>query len=777
MVLASALLLLPIESGPFVGTVEARDTTYSIDIPAGPLNVSLARFSEITGLSVGFAGDLPRVPTKRLKGALTPDAALRKLLLGTGLRAVHAGPALYRIEKAEVRRSASPGLRSMQDESDLSTREIVVTAQKRTENLATVPLSVSVILMDDFEAGPRAPTSRDISFGTEGLAMTNLGPGQNRQFIRGVADSPFNGQSQSTVSVQVDEARVTFNAPDPDLRLVDVDRVEILKGPQGPLYGSGALGGIYHIVTRRPELDDLSASLRLSTQGVEHGDVGTGAEGVLNIPLMEDRLALRAAAYRFLDAGWINDIDSKKNSNSAETVGLRLDARWRPIENWTVDAGLVLQDINSRDSQYVASHDTLKRTNRLPEPTDNDFKLYRATVQGDLADLQFLSATSYVDHGLDYVLDASAAAADFGLSGTVRFEDQRAYSVFNQEFRLSSTGVNRWLLGVSYLRATTHDNATMAGETGEALTVETLNRVVSEYAVFGEGTVRLFSRLDATVGARLFNSMAEDETLESSGQHAFKRGETILSPSFSLSLPFDGQGLIYLRYARAMRPGGLAPAGETTSGRFDSDALGTVDFGIRRSSPNGRLSFSASAYYTVWNEIQSDYLLANGLVSTRNAGRGRIVGMEASVDWRLGDGFNIAAGGSIQNARLTHAADGLELKDRRLPIAPDLSGRVVMTRSFTLGGWNGLVSAQANYIGGARLAFDDDLDREMGKYTIVSANSDISHGPWTLGVRMDNLFDVKGDSFAFGNPFSIRTGPQYTPLRPRTLTLSVARRW
>jgi iron complex outermembrane receptor protein len=279
------------------------------------------------------------------------------------------------------------------------------------------------------------------------------------------------------------------------------------------------------------------------------------------------------------------------------------------------------------------------------------------------------------------------------------------------------------------------------------------------------------------LGARLFHSTAEDETTEQSGQRALKRGKTILSPSVALSLPLEGRGLAYLRYARAMRPGGLAPGGETSSGRFDADELSTIDLGIRRSSLDGRVSLAASAFRTLWNDIQSDYLLANGLVSTRNAGKGKIMGFEASVDWTLGAGFGISAGGSVQRAHLTQAEDGIELDDRRLPIAPDITGRLAVTKALAIGEWRGLASAQANYIGSARLTFDDDLDRQMGKYAVVAANSEMARDDWTLGIRIDNLFDVKGDSFAFGNPFSIRSGPQYTPLRPRTLTLSVARNW
>src|SRR5690606_14816127 len=103
-----------------------------------------------------------------------------------------------------------------------------------------------------------------------------LGPGRNRLFLRGVADSPFSGESQSTVAVVLDEARVTYSAPDPDIRLVDVERVEVLKGPQGSYYGTGTLGGIYHIVTRRAQVDKTSLALSANVESVAHGGTGRG---------------------------------------------------------------------------------------------------------------------------------------------------------------------------------------------------------------------------------------------------------------------------------------------------------------------------------------------------------------------------------------------------------------------------------------------------------------------------------------------------------------------
>jgi iron complex outermembrane receptor protein len=748
-----------------------------MDIPAGSLNASLSAFSRITGLSIGLPGTMPRATAQRVFGTMSADAALRRLLRGTGLRAVRMSASVYRIEKAPPVRQQPPDEMPLlpRDAIGIPAADIIVTAQKRPQFLANVPLSISVLSPDDLPRGVASPESRNIVSVTEGLAMTNLGPGRNRQFIRGVADSPFNGLSQSTVAVQIDEARVTYDAPDPDLRLFDVDRIEILKGPQGPLYGSGALGGIYHIVTRKPDLDNASAMIRLTSELVQHGGLGGGGDAVVNAPLVEGRLAVRAVGYRSYGAGWIDNVNRKNDTNSSRTLGGRLAIRWRPADDWTIDVGGTLQDLNVRDSQYVlASDDTLERDNAIPEPNDNDFRMASATVRGQLGNMRLLYAASFVDHDVDYVLEATASAPYFGLSGPVAYRNKREYRLFSQEVRLSG---DRWLAGLSYMHAKTRDEGAVWQASGSPQLVSVEDRSATEYAAFGEASFRLFSLIDGTIGARLYHSVTSDED-EQDGRRQFRLHKTILSPSMSLSLPLSDRGLIYLRYARALRPGGLASSGPAGESSFESDELGTVDLGLRRTSQDGRWSASASLYYTIWTDIQSDYLLPNGLVSTRNAGRGRIVGAEAAVEWTIGGGFSLAAGASAQSTRLTHADDDLELEDRRLPIAPDITGRLIMSKAFDLADWRAQISGQMNYIGHARLTFDEDLDRKMGNYTMFALNGSMARGPLTLTARIDNLFDVKGDnSFAFGNPFSIREGEQYTPLRPRTLTLSISRSW
>ncbi|MEG3125122.1 TonB-dependent receptor [Sphingomonas sp. GB1N7] len=775
-------MLLPLADVALVATsVKAREAGYAIDIPAGSIGSSLNALSTATGISIGYDGDLPPIRTRAVRGRMDLGEVLSRMLAGTGLIAVRIGPSAFRLQR--VPKHAQPRIamvppRSMASASappiPVAEADIIVTGQKRPQALREVPMSVSVVALADV-TDRVSPGSRDLALSVDGLALTNLGPGRNRQFIRGVADSPFIGPSQSTVAVQIDNARITFDAPDPDLRLIDVYRVEILKGPQGPLYGSGALGGIYHIVTRKPVLDETSASARLLGETVAHGSAGFGGEAVLNLPIVTDKLAVRAAGYVSRSGGWIDDIGRKANANVATIYGGRLALRWQPTEAWSVNLGGIVQNINVADSQYVTvSDDTLRRVSPVAEPVDNDFRAVTATIEGDAGPLKLVSATSYVDHRVDFTLDASTSAAALGVLTPAVFRDNRAYTIFNQELRFSPVDSGIWLAGISFLRATSRSDARLSDANGTA-PVESLNRIVAEYALFGEMKLPLGRRIDATAGLRLFRTMAENEAVERSDGASRSVGKTVLSPSIALSWAPDTQTIVFLRYARAVRPGGLSSSEQNVATRFQDDALGTIDLGIRHQPPGARFSYSASVFYTQWDHIQSDYLLANGLVSTRNAGCARIIGAEASVDWAVLPATRISAGVALQDGRLTRNEAGIAIDDRRLPVTPDLTARLSIAQDFELGSWHSTINAQGNYIGRARLTFDPDIDQAMGRYATVSTAVSVARRRLTLGARIDNLFDVRGDSFAFGNPFSIRTTDQYVPLRPRTITLSIGR--
>lgn len=758
----------------------ARETS-AISIAGGPLSVSLAELSRQTGISIGLEGAYPLVTTRPLTGRMSVQAALKKLLANSGLVARQVGAHSFRLERTAPPAFAKPESSGQDEGMSPPPVDIIVTASKRDETLSTIPLSLSVVILPE-GASPRGLlATTDIARQTEGLSLTNLGPGRNRQFIRGIADSAFNGPSQSTVSLQIDDTRATFNAPDPDLRLVDVERVEVLKGPQGPLYGTGALGGVYHIVTRKPDLGQTSGYASLEGSSIRSGGSGGGGSAMLNLPLYEDRVGVRLVAYGAHEAGWVDNGD-QKNVNDLHVYGGRLTLRAVPAEDWALDLGVMAQFLRNADSQYVFAPKARVRSNVIAEPHHNDFFMASATLRGRLGDVEMTTAANIVRHEVKSVFDATAAAAFYGLGGAARYDDERNFRLFDGEVRFSGgrkSGLN-WLAGLSFLAA---DSSTDGRITefpvgpGTALKVVDARQEAYELAAYGEVSAPVIDDLRATAGARLIRSVIENEKSTQTGDTLDPRRKTGFTPSVSLAWTPARGAMVFARYAGAFRPGGLSPT-NAADGKYEADELATFEIGGRLARDYDRVTVSASLFRTLWEDIQTDYLLDNGLVATRNAGDGRIFGAEISTAWKPVPGWTFDFGALFQRARLVRSATGAQLgEDRRLPVVPNVALRTGATRRFTLPHWVIDAGIHATYIGRARLSFDPGLDRLMGNYALTDLSLAARSGGWMLAGTVANLFNSRADSFAFGNPFSVHMQNQYTPLRPRAFQMTIGRNW
>jgi outer membrane receptor protein involved in Fe transport len=302
-----------------------------------------------------------------------------------------------------------------------------------------------------------------------------------------------------------------------------------------------------------------------------------------------------------------------------------------------------------------------------------------------------------------------------------------------------------------------------------------LHRSATEAAVFADGSFPLADRLRLTTGARLFRSTSEDERQEASAPKRGARALTGFTPSLSLSYDLSSTGIVYARFATAFRPGGIDP-GNVQTGRYDADEVRSVEAGARLKLDDGKLALDIAGYGSQWRDMQSDYLETNGLIATHNVGDANILGGDASLDWRPDRNWRFKAGMTLQRARLVHALGGVELPaDRRLPLIPDIAFRLLAERRVPIGELELRPYAAVNFNGAARLSFDDGLDRAMPGYGVFRTGASVTIDPVVLRVDVDNLFDTRADTFAYGNPFSIRTTSQYTPLRPRSVTLSVSR--
>jgi iron complex outermembrane recepter protein len=751
----------------------------AFDLPAQTLALALARFSEQSGVSAGLSGSFPTVITRPVNGRYTALEALQAMLAGSRLEAVQIGPRAYRLQRRPADTSADDASR-MAPLPELD--ELVVTASKREQPWLGVPMSLAVV--DAAALGTLAPgggTRAALAFDSA-TSSTNLGTGRNRQFIRGVADSAFVGPSQATVSIQFDEARLNYNAPDPDLRLVDVERVEILKGPQGPLYGTGALGGVVHVVPKRPVLDDFSALASGYAGSTQHGGVASGGQLMVNAPVRPGALGLRAVAYSTTEAGWIDNGDGRNDANRTRLSGARLALRAQGERGWTLDLQGALQLAETSDSQYTTGAGSqLWRSGILPEPRDDDLYLVSLALRGAIFGADAVFTSSYVRQEANGLQDASIAASLFGATAPARFRDDRAYRLVNNEFRLASGAGTQpgWLLGLAHLAAQSRNTGELADAAGSTRTLLDAVQDTQELAAFGEGSLHLGKRLHATAGLRLSRAAAEDE--RRAGQSPALKASVVYSatPSFSLDWrAADQRRFYYLRFARAVRPGGLNPAatGEADS-RFTADELSNIDLGARLRLKDDRLSVQAALFLTDWQHIQSDYLLANGLVGSRNVGTGRNVGMEGVMRYEPAGPWQVEFGWLAQHARLHEATLPVDGEAVRLPVVPDLRMHLLLQRRMQWGGWSGSFGSRLDFTDSSRLSFEPDLSRRTSGYVTWSASAKLAHAGFEVQLNAVNLLDSSADTFAFGNPFSVRSVVQRTPLQPRSFTLQVSHSW
>jgi outer membrane receptor protein involved in Fe transport len=749
-----------------------------IDIAASRLGDAIAELSRETGASIGADGILPYRLTPPVHGRMAIGEALRRLLAGSGWRANQVGPRAWRIERA----APAPPVRVARPEpvpaetaapSQAEGEPIIVTALKRPTLLDYTPISASVVSLGDAAGLDGRTGSARIASLTEGLALTGLGSGRNRMFLRGVADSALNGESQSTVAILLNGARLTFAAPDPDICLVDVERVELLKGPQGALYGSGALGGIYNIVARPPETGALSLTTSATLEYNGEGRPTGGASATGNLPL-SDRAALRLTGYATVSPGWI-DTGARDASNRSRVYGGRATLRVGLDGNWSADIGALAQWLGSDDSQYVYQPGSLSRPAQRPERHDNDIQHIALRVSGPagLGDVVLRSALT--THEVGDTLDATIGATSFGLPAPQEFADKRQYRLWDSEARVSGrAGRASWQAGLSWLVADQSGLAMVSDASGQSLTVDDDRRRTGEISLFGDFSLPVGSDLTLDAGGRLFRSTIRERRVIAGVLIERQRDHVGLTPTLALSWQPDPRQMVWLRYASASRPGGsdIGPTGGLEV--LDSDELQSLEAGWRRSLDGG-WRLVAGAWWTRWAHIQSDILLANGLIETINAGTGQIMGAEASLDGSLAAGWRLGLGAAFNNARLVRTSLPFAVDDNSLPVVPRFTLRAGLDHSTQIGGSAVSAGVQLRYIGPSHLSFDPAVDRPTVGVLDSRLSLSVARGPWLLAIAVDNPLGQNRNIFSYGNPFRFATMPQYTPQEPPRVTLTLSR--
>lgn len=777
---------------------------YGFDVAAQPLSEALVEFALQADVSISTqSGARCAARSRAVRGRMTTAQGLARLLEGSGCTFRMVDLTTVQIVPQAPPRPL-PARQSPPSAVDqpVTVRDVLVTATKRTIGLARAPYAISSVDGDDLAEAGQADMA-DVAGRVAGLTFTNLGPGRNKIFVRGLSDGALTGRTQSTVGLYLDDTRLTYNAPDPDLRLVDIERIEVLRGPQGSLYGAGSIGGILQVVTRAPDLHERSGWGSIEGSATAGGDPGAVIEGGANMPLIKDRLAVRLVGYRESAGGYIDDVSlGLRNIDQTTRQGGRIALRFRYNPRWSVSAGFAAQTIHSDDTHYALdSLSPRQRSNYIREPHRNDFDASFLTVEGDFGWARLKANASLQSHGLDSTYDATLARSYFAGAGVgpVGYLESIGNKASVSEITLSSPLDRRlsWIAGVFLSEYTSTLDAGLNEVAGSApeLYREARRDHIDETALYGEATWRATDRFSLTAGGRLFrlgdetSSEVTEPILGTSVRFEGQARDTGFAPKLVASFEVSEHVLIYAQAAEGYRAGGYntsgrtaqvfsAPGGAQPFRRFTSDELWNYEAGARLGLMGGALRLRAAAFRAQWRNIQADQLLPSGLPFTANLGDGHNTGVEAEAAYQRGP-WRLEANALFNDPELQTANAGVPVpQDRSLPGVARLQFGALARYETEIGAaMRGVVSLEAAYVGSSQLTFDTSTAPTMGDYWTTRLAGALIADRWTLRGWVENLLNADGDTFAYGNPFALRVAPLKTAQRPISSGLSLVRRF
>ncbi|WP_366001919.1 TonB-dependent receptor [Sphingomonas sp.] len=769
----------------------------TVDLPAGSVGQQVMALGRIARVSVVVPdGPLWARAVPALRGALRVEAALALIARRADARVESVGPNSWRlVPKPRVRVTPQPLVLRSPPPPDTGA-DIVVTASKRDTIRGNFAGQFARVAGSDLEFGGAGGTER-LADRLTSVASTHLGAGRNKLFIRGIADSSFTGPTQATVGQYFGDLRLSYNAPDPDLRLADLAAVEILEGPQGTLYGAGSLGGLIRLVPNAPDPSRFAGSAILGGSATTHGASGIDTQLVANVPIVPDRLAIRIVANAASEGGYIDKpLLDRTDVNRTRIHGGRAAAYLDIAPGWSVELIGIGQRILGADSQY-ADHDgrPLSRSAPVTEGFAADFGQMQFVLAGAFGDIRFRSTSGITAHDLMERYDATAPDGPPRLFAQANRTRMQANETRIWSSRGDGSG---WLAGFSHIHNRTRLTR-LYGAPGALQPTTGVVNGITETTVYGEDSLRLLPGLLTTGGVRVTRSVLDGEgadvtqriTLAQLAMTA-ERAQTIVLPSASALVDLTPRVQMFLRYQQGFRPGGLAIEGDFVR-RFRNDRVATIEAGLRTGRPGSdRFDGALTLAHTSWRDIQADFIDGSGLPSTANIGDGVLWTIEAAASARVTGTLRIDGAVSYNDSRIDepssvrlfdlvggYAVDPVVARAQlaarlsQIPNIARVTARAGAVYRRQLGGTKDLrIDGWVRYVGSSRLGVGPVLGQSQGSYLDSGITARLGLGRLGLTAGLTNVADVRGNRFALGTPFT--TGrDQVTPLRPRTLRIGI----
>ncbi len=652
------------------------------------------------------------------------------------------------------------GAQSTASSNQAVLEEVVVTATRRNQSVVEVPYNIQAITgahLDKIGATELSDFVRTVP----GLSFVDRGPSYGMDLVlRGLRTSTVSSTIQRTTSVYIDDVEIPSNF---DPHLVDIARIEVLRGPQGTLYGSGAIGGTIRYITERPRFDETSGSLQASVGSTEEGGTNYGVKGLVNLPIFEDWLAFRGGLAYNDNSGFIdNKRLGKEDIDGNQTLTGRFALTATPTDHLSITLSHLLQN-NTFDSDTVAFENVGKYVNTeyFIGGSDRDESVSNLNISYDFGFAQLTSSTSNRQKDAKTTRDITSLVRDVIYASFLPPEALPEFTSFttqditedywSQEIRLVSNGDSRlsWIGGLYWEQL---DHKTESQEEvpipfpGQAQFEELIGAKITDtydyyfqgeenfeqVAVFGELGYDFTTRLNVSLGARYFEYKSEvdfyaiDQYFGGRNPDGTARTEpypdefsvaeaefedTIFRLNGSFQLNDDS--LVYATVAEGYRPGGYNLVGENTGispdqFQYDPDSIVNYEVGYKSDFREQGVFFSAALFYIDWEDIQTNVRTSTGFAVAGNAGKAHSSGAEIEIQARdvMIEGMDLFATYSFTSTELDETVGGLGFDGDSAPYVPENSGSLGFDYNFLLG--NNLdagINFLATYTGGSATDF------------------------------------------------------------------------
>ena len=596
-----------------------------------------------------------------------------------------------------------------------------------------------------------------------------------------------------------------------DIKLVDIERIEVLRGPQGTLYGAGSMGGAVRNIPNAPSLDELEGGVTTGFSSVDGSSgLSTKLTGLLNVPIVKDELSLRIVGYQFDNKGYVDmesdkdpgivsaaemfggELNTRNDVGDSEFIGGRLALLWEPTEDFSSTLSYVNQDLEqdgalivSGDKGYDGSafglngkFDGYKHEGRWDES-----EFMNLTVNYDLGWGDFLSSSTISDGEYGKMLDAGRLF--LFPTATLNITDAEGYS---QEFRVSSRieGPLQFLVGAYYenLQNITDTSILWTGEDSQnffgapELYEEILENHVQQKAAFGELSYEINEDVKLTMGGRWFDydrryrQVAEDAPFSPGGVFTDEEiQEDGTKGKVNLAYTPSDVSLVYMQWAQGFRLGrpiqvqpqalcdtdndGFMDGTNTrlnTSGAVDSDNLDSIELGAKLGFMDNRLIINTALYHIDWEGIPVQVVSPSGLCGTvSNAGEAQSQGFEVETNYHVSEYLLLGLSFSYVDAELTADTEGLGGKGDRLPYTPRSNVSLDVNYDFVINGFDGYINASYSHVGG----FHTDLAEmspELGDYGHLNLRTGLAISDH-LDIEIYSKNLTNSDELAFSSFF------------------------